>query len=639
MFWGFLGKARRNMAFLKGVWRFLVAIKDGLALLFLLLFFGFLYALLGAGPNPGAVRDGALLINLDGTISEQPAAIDPVAALLSQRTPMREYRQRDIARALELAVKDDRIKVVVLDLDRFMGGGQASLAVLGDRIDAVRKAGKPVYAFATGYSDDGYQLAAHASEIWLDPLGGVLPVGPGGSRTYYKGLFDQLGIKAHIYRVGTFKSAVEPYMRADQSPEAESAMRALYGEVWEQWRSEVAKARPKAKLDALLADAPLAVEAAKGDLAQLALSNGLVDKLGDRIAFGKYVAAKVGEGRDDMPGSFAEIRPEALLAAHSASRDGSPIGVVTVAGEIVDGEGGPGIAAGDSVSQLIYKALEDDDLKALVIRVDSPGGSVTASEKIRLAIAEAKRRKLPVIVSMANLAASGGYWISTPADAIFAEPETITGSIGIFGVIPSGREALAKWGITTDGVRTTPLSGEPDLLGGISPEFDRIAQTVVEKGYRDFLARVAQSRGKTIEQVDAVGQGRVWAGGTARQLGLVDRLGGLDDALAEAARRAKLGKGDWHARHIDPQSDLASTLLGGLLPEPAQARLPADLFARAAWEQQLAFDRVAADLRMLMTAKGAQVRCLECGALAGVPVDAAITSPRSWLDILLSKLG
>lgn len=626
------------MAFMKGVWRFLVGIKDGLALLFLLVFFGMLYALLSAGPNPGSVRDGALLIELDGFVSEQPAAIDPVAALMSQRAPMREYRQRDISRALELAVKDHRIKAVVLDLDRFMGGGQTSLAALGERVDAVRKAGKPVYAFATAYSDDGYQLAAHASEIWVDPLGGVLPTGPGGSRTYYKGLFDKLGVKAHIYRVGTFKSAVEPYMRADQSPEAEQAMKALYDEVWEQWRNDVAKARPKAKLDALLADAPAAVEAAKGDLAQLSLANGLVDKLGDRIAFGKYVAAKVGEGREEKNGSFAETRPTALLAAHSPSRDGSPIGVITVAGEIIDGKGGPGVAAGDSVSELIYDALKNDELKALVVRVDSPGGSVTASEKIRLALAEAKKRRIPVVVSMANLAASGGYWISMPADTIFAEPSTITGSIGIFGVLPSGKEALAKWGVTTDGVRTTPLSGQPDVLGGISPEFDRLAQATIEKGYRDFLTRVAISRKKTVEQVDTIGQGRVWAGGTARQLGLVDRLGGLDDALAEAARLAKLEQGDWHPLYIEPMLDFASTLLGGLMPEPAQMQMPTDLFGRAAFEQQLVFDRIAADLRLLSSVKGAQVRCLECGVVAGVPIVGGEASAGNWFDILLSRL-
>jgi protease-4 len=626
------------MAFLKGVWRFVVALKDGLALLFLILFFGLLYAFLSAGPNPGSVRDGALLIALDGFVSEQPALIDPVAAVLSQRAPTREFRARDIARSLELAVTDDRIKAVVLDLDRFMGGGQASLAAIGAQIEAVKKAGKPVYAFATGYSDDGYQLAAHASEIWLDPLGGVLPTGPGGTRTYYKGLFDQLGIKAHIYRVGTFKSAVEPYLRADQSPEAETATKAIYDEVWTEWRSDVAKARPKARLDALLSDAPTAVEGAKGDLAQLALANGLVDRLGDRIAFGKHVAAKVGDGIDGEIGSFAKTKPDSLLAAHSPASDGAPIAVVTVAGEIVDGKGGPGIAAGDSVAELIYKAVKAEEIKALVIRVDSPGGSVTASEQIRLAVAEAKTRKLPVVVSMANVAASGGYWIATPADAIFAEPETITGSIGIFGVLPSGREALAKWGVTTDGVRTTALSGEPDVLGGISPEFDRLAQATVEKGYRDFLSRVATSRKKTVEQIDAIGQGRVWAGGTARQLGLVDRLGGLDEALAEAARLAKLGKGEWHAVYVDPQPDFASTLLGGLMPEPAQAQFPTDLFGRAAFEQQLVFDRMEADLRMLVGARGAQVRCLECAGVAGVPVISTPSRSDTTLGGLLQFL-
>lgn len=626
------------MAFLNGTWRILMGIKNGLALLFLLIFFGALYMFLSSGPNPGAVRDGALYLQLDGVVSEQPAAIDPVDALISQRVPVREHRQRDIIRALDLAVTDDRIKAVVLDLDRFMGGGQTSLAAIGDRLDKVKKAGKPVYSFATGYSDDGYQLAAHASEIWLDPLGGVLPTGPGGSRIYYKGLLDQQGVKAHVYRVGTYKSAVEPYMRADQSPEAEEATKALYDEIWGQWRADVAKARPKAQLDGLLADAAGATEGAKGDLAQLAMTNGLIDKLGDRIAFGKYIAAKVGEDREETIGGFAATKPDALLAAHSPESGGAPIGVITVAGEIVDGKAGPGTAAGDTIAELIYKALEDDEIKALVLRVDSPGGSVTASEKIRLALEAVKAKKLPVVVSMANLAASGGYWVSTPAATIFAEPSTITGSIGIFGVLPSGREALANWGVTTDGVKTSPLSGEPNVLGGVSPEFDRVAQSVIEKGYRDFLSRVATSRKKTVEQVDAIGQGRVWAGGTARQNGLVDRMGGLDDALAEAARLAKLDKGAWHARYIDPQTDFAGGLLGLLLPQPAQSQTPTDLFARTAWEQQMVFAQVAADLRLLTSAKGAQVRCLECAAVAGVPVRHDVEGDHNgWTSRLLKQ--
>jgi protease IV len=594
--------------FMKSAWRILVGIKDGLALLLLLLFFGLLYALLSSGPNPGGVRDGALLLKLDGVIAEQPVAINPLNALL--------------VRSLDLAVSDGRVKAVVLDLSRFMGGGQTSLAAIGERLDAVKKAGKPVYAFAQSYADDGYQLAAHASEIWLDPLGGVLPTGPGGSRIYYKGLLDRLGVQAHIYRVGTYKSAVEPYMRADMSPESKEATKAVYDEIWGQWRTDVAKARPKAKLDALIASPAATVEAANGNLAQVALANGLVDKLGDNIAFGKYLAAKLGADRGETIGGFAASTPDALLASNSPDRSGDPIGVITIAGTIVDGKAGPGTAAGDTVAELIYDALEDDDLKALVVRVDSPGGSVTASERIRLALMAAKERKLPVVVSMANLAASGGYWVSTPADTIFAEPSTITGSIGIFGIVPSAEAALGKWGVTTDGVRISPLAGEPDVLGGISPDFDRLAQSVIEKGYRDFLGRVAISRKKTPEQVDAIAQGRIWAGGTARQLGLVDRMGGIDDALAEAARLAKLDKGDWHARYIDPQPDLASGLLGTFVSVESETP-PMDLFARTAWEQQMVLVHMASDLQLLSGAKGAQVLCLECGGVVDAPVQVA----------------
>jgi protease IV len=621
------------MTFMAGAWRVLVGLKDALALLFLILFFALLYALLSAGPNPGAVRDGALLLKLDGYISEQPAAVDPIAALTATQAPIAEIRQRDIIRALDLAVKDSRVKAVVLDMDRFMGGGQVSLAAIGNRLDRVKKAGKPVYSFATAYSDDSYQLAAHATQIWMDPLGGTLITGPGGSRPYYKDLLDKVGVTAHVYRVGTYKSAVEPYILSAQSPASKEAIKAVYDEVWGQWRTGVAKARPQAQLDAMLTDPAGSIEGVKGDLAQLAINNKLVDKLGDKIAFGRFIAGKYGKGPEETTGGFAAIPMGALLASHGPDNDGEAIGVVTVAGTIVDGKSGPGSAAGDTVSKLIYDALDKKDLKALVVRVDSPGGSVLASEKIRLAIAAAKAKKLPVVVSMANLAASGGYWVSMPADMIFAEPETITGSIGIFGVVPSAEKALAKIGVNADGVKTTPLSGEPDVLGGFSPDFDRFAQSAIEKGYRDFLSRVAASRKKTTEQVDAVAQGRVWAGGTARQIGLVDRFGGIDDALAEAAKRA--GLKDWHPEYIEPKPDFASLLLGDLVPTDKQSAAPMDLFALVAFQQQAQWNRINADIAMLSGVSGAQVRCLECGVVGGVPASASPSGGGDWLTALL----
>ena len=624
------------MQFVRVSWKILVGLKDLLVLLFMLLFFAAIFAVLNSSPNPAMVRDGALLLKLDGVVSEQPSEIDTLTTLTSSAAFVGEMRQRDIVRALKLAETDDRVKAVVVDMDRFMGGGQASLAAIGSSLDGVKKAGKPVYAFATAYTDDSYQLAAHATQIWMDPLGGAMLTGPGGSQPYFKGLLDRLGVKANIYRVGTYKSAVEPFMRSDQSEASKAAIKGVYDEIWGQWKAAVAKARPQAQLEQMLTDPAGAVEGAQGDLAQLALSSKLVDTLGDRVAFGKFVASKVGADDKKTTGGFANTPMDAFLAHYGPASAGKQIGVITIAGTIVDGEGGPGSAAGDTVSGLIYDALDNKDLKALVVRVDSPGGSVMASEKIRLAIEAAKAKKIPVIVSMANLAASGGYWISLPADVIFADPSTITGSIGIFGVIPSAEVGLAKIGVNADGVKTTPLSGEPDVLNGFSPEFDRVAQSAIENGYRQFLNRVAAARKKTPAQVDAIAQGRVWAGGTARRLGLVDRTGGMNDAFAEAAKRAGLKSDGWHAEYIEPPVSFTETLLQGLMPKRAQATAPMDIFAHAAWQQNLFAQRVARDLNMLTGVKGVQAACLECGDFASPtpsPTD------KSWLAILIKALS
>jgi protease-4 len=624
------------MQFVRVSWKILVGLKDLLVLLFMLLFFAAIFAVLNSSPNPAMVRDGALLLKLDGVVSEQPAEIDTLTTLTSSAASVGEMRQRDIVRALKLAETDDRVKAVVVDMDRFMGGGQASLAAIGSSLDGVKKAGKPVYAFATAYTDDSYQLAAHATQIWMDPLGGAMLTGPGGSQPYFKGLLDRLGVKANIYRVGTYKSAVEPFMRSDQSEASKAAIKGVYDEIWGQWKAAVAKARPQAQLEQMLTDPAGAVEGAQGNLAQLALSSKLVDTLGDRVAFGKFLASKVGADDKKTTGGFANTPMDAFLAHYGPASAGKQIGVITIAGTIVDGEGGPGSAAGDTVSGLIYDALDNKDLKALVVRVDSPGGSVMASEKIRLAIEAAKAKKIPVIVSMANLAASGGYWISLPADVIFADPSTITGSIGIFGVIPSAEVGLAKIGVNADGVKTTPLSGEPDVLNGFSPEFDRVAQSAIENGYRQFLNRVAAARQKTPAQVDAIAQGRVWAGGTARRLGLIDRTGGMNDAFAEAAKRAGLKSDGWHAEYIEPPVSFTETLLQGLMPKRAQATAPMDIFAHAAWQQNLFAQRVARDLNMLTGVKGVQAACLECGDFAS---PAPSPTDKSWLAILIKALS
>lgn len=615
-------KPKSTTSFPRKVWNLLVAIKDGLALIFLLLFFVTLFGLLAGRPNAGLpVSEGALVIELDGIVSEQPAEIDPFAAL-SGGNNLKEVRVRDVVHALESAADDKRVTSVVLDLDRFLGGGQVSLAEIGDAIDKVRAKKKPVLAFATAYTTDSYQLASHASEVWADPIGGVAIAGPGGSRLYYKGLMDRLGITANIYRVGTFKSAVEPYLRADQSPEAEAANLAYAGALWEQWLADVKKARPKAKIDPFIADTGAAVRAAGNDLSKASLDAGLIDKLGSRMAFATRVAEISGTYDDSQPWNYNAIPLENWVAANPPKQPGSAIAVVPVVGEIVDGEAPNGVAGGETVAQHILDAAADDSIKAIVLRVDSPGGSVLASEQIRQALLAAKAKKLPVVVSMANVAASGGYWISTPADRIFAEPDTITGSIGVFGILPSFEQTLAKVGVTTDGIATTPLSGQPDILGGVNAEFNALAQASVEDIYARFTGLVAKSRKQPLAKVEEIAEGRVWAGGTARQIGLVDQFGGLPDAIAAAAKLAKVD-GEVHAKYFENEPSEFSKMLakwtGAEQPEETAA-LPRGWFGIAAMNRQLVERRLIQDLTLLTEAGSVQASCLDCRAyLPAVP--------------------
>ncbi len=614
-------KPRGGTSFPRKVWNLLVAIKDGLALIFLLLFFVALFALLAGRPNASLpVSEGALVVDFDGIVTEQPSDVDPLATL-SGGSQLKELRTRDIVHALETAATDKRITAVVLDLDRFLGGGQVSLAEIGAAVDKVRAAKKPVLAFATAYTTDSYQVAAHAGEIWSDPVGGVAVAGPGGSRLYYKGLMDKLGITAHIYRVGTFKSAVEPYLRSDQSPEAKEADRAYAGALWESWLTEVRKARPKAKIDAFVADTAGAVKAAGNDLSKAGVDAGLIDKVGSRMAFSARVAGISGTYDDNRPWDYNAIPLENWVAANPPEEKGAAIAVVPVVGEIVDGETGGGSAGGDTIAAHILDAVADSGTKAIVLRVDSPGGSVLASEHIRQALLQAKAKKLPVVVSMANVAASGGYWVSTPADRIFAEPETITGSIGVFGIIPSFDQALAKIGVNADGITTTPLSGQPDVFGGVNDEFNALAQASVEDIYARFTGLVAKSRKQPVEKIREIAEGRVWAGGTARQIGLVDQFGGLPNALAAAAKMAKID-GAYHAKYYEEEPSEFSKMLAGLTgaEQDQQAMAPRGWFGIAAMNRQLTERRLMQDMTMLTQAGSVQASCLDCRAyLPAVP--------------------
>jgi protease-4 len=623
-----------SMRFMGKVWRLLVGVKDGLVLILMLLFFGLLYAALSADPYPGSADEGALLLDLGGTIVEQPAEVDPIEALAGSSSLVREYRLRDVVHALETAATDGRVKAVALDLDVFTGGGQAALTQVGEAIDTVRRANKPVIAYATGYGDETYQLAAHASEIWVNPLGGVLIAGPGGTGLYFKGLLDKLGVTANVYRAGAYKAAVEPFTRTDMSPESREANQALAGALWETWLDDVRRARPKAQLAAYVGAPGQRIAAAGGDMARAALAAGLVDKLGDRAAFGKRLAEIVGTEEESVPGSFNAIHYDEWINSNPASTTGGRIGVITVAGEIIDGPAGPGTAGAETIVENLETGLRDHDLSALVVRVDSPGGSTFASERIRQAVLDAKATGLPVVISMGSVAASGGYWIATAGDQILAEPSTITGSIGVFGILPSFEGTLQKLGVGADGVKTTPLSGEPDLYRGPSPEADQLIQSSVLSTYRHFLRLVSAARKLPVERVDAIAQGRVWDGGTARQLGLVDRFGSLDDAIAEAAKRAKLDAGDAEAVYLEPAPGLLESFLSSAAGgAEATSRDP---FGAVALRPQLLLQRALSDAQAILDGPSIQARCLQCPPSTRPLGRAERKSLAGWLAGLLA---
>jgi len=622
------------MRFVAAIWKLLVGIKDAMVLILMLMFFGLIYSVLSSRPAP--IEDGVLALDLDGVIVEQPREIDPLAALAAGRAT-REHRLSEIIAVLREARDDDRVKAVALDLDRFLGGGQTTLASVGDALDEVRKSGKIVAVYATGYSNDAYQLAAHGSEIWVPELGAVAVAGPGGSNLYYKGLLDKLGVTANTYRVGQFKSAIEPYIRNDMSPEARENAQALGDALLETWKDDVRRARPQAGpgIERFLGDPVAAAAASGGSMSKAALALKLVDRVGERGDFHARLA-ELGGKDEDSAGGYKKI----ALRAYERSLDKNvgPIGVVTIAGEIVDGRGGPGSAAAETVAKAIEDGLELGTLKALVVRIDSPGGSALAAERMRHAILAAKKKGLPVVASMGDVAASGGYWVATPADYIMAEPSTITGSIGVFGVLPSFQGTLQKLGIGADGIRTTPLSGEPDLLNGPSPAASALIQASVEQIYAKFLTITAASRKKPIDEINRIAQGRVWDGGTARQLGLVDGFGDMDEAIAKAAELAKLGKDERGLTYLEKKPDAWAGFLAGLANDEDESdAAPADALAALGPAPQALVLRVLADVERILAGPTMQLRCLECGAYETAPPPTKADS--RWRSILLGWLG
>lgn len=624
------------MNFIRGAWRFLVGVKDFAVLVLLALFFLGLWAALHTR-SAARVPDGAaLVLDLDGPVVDQASERSPLASIGGSAGGGSQIEVRDVVRAIDTARADQRIKLIVLQLDTFIGAGQANLQAIGASLKAFEKAGKPVYAYATAYTDASYYLAAHANHAWLDPMGGVLLTGPGGTNLYFKKALDKLDVDINVFRVGKYKSFVEPFTRTEASPEAKAAEQALVDGVWQSYRDDVHAVRPGVDLTADFADLPARIAAAHGDLAREALDAHLVDQVGTRVAFGRTIAGIVGQGDDKQPGAFNGITLDKYATATKAGGSGPAVGIVYVSGDIVDGDAGAGTAGGDTIAKLVAKALTNDDIKAIVVRIDSPGGSVTASERIREALTEAHAKGLPVIASMGPVAASGGYWVSTAASEVFAAPSTITGSIGIFAVIPTFNRALDRLGISTDTTKSTPYTGDPDILRGLTPDSRLVLQASIDDGYRRFIGLVAAARHMPLARVDEIAQGRVWTGTDGVRLGLVDHIGGLDAAVAAAAKAAKLGD---HPRTIDIEKTpslliqlIAQSLgLGSNGDDTGSARAARDPFAKIAAAGR---DRVMAQIGEATAVAGGatiQAHCLACSALTP-PRPADVARSTAWLN-------
>ena len=594
--------------------RFFVGLWDAMnftrRLVLNLLFFAVLLlflAILGAGPRTKPLQDRTtLVIEPEGALVEQYSS-DPLTRALSKALGERggEVQLRDLVRALDAARRDKRVERVVLRLDKLQGGGMASLREVADAIARVRASGKQVVAFSEMMDQKQYLLAAQANEVYLDPMGGMLLEGLGRYRTFYReGLQDKLGVDVHLFKVGEYKSAAEPYVLDAASPEAKEADLYWMNDVWQRYLADVAKARKldAAKIARSIEDMPAGIAAANGDLAKFALQGRMVDGLKTREEVDDLLVER-GVADEDSDGGFRQTSLDeylTILDSGLQAVDPRPqVAVVVAEGEISGGEQPPGNIGGESTSLLLREARDDENVKAVVLRVDSPGGEVFASEQIRREIVELKKAGKPVTVSMGDLAASGGYWISMDADRIYADASTITGSIGIFGLIPTIPRALEKIGVRSDGVGTTRFAGAFDITRPLQPEVGQVIQSVIDKGYRDFTGRVATARRKPVEQVDEVARGRVWTGAQAKERGLVDELGGLQQAVAFAATKAKLGKqGDYQVRYLEKAATPFERFFTGLIASRmGAATLQHSDVARSLLAK--ASPQAAADLRFL----------------------------------------
>jgi protease-4 len=548
-----------------GFGRFLRGLGRGLNITRLIIinaiFFGilaiFVVVLMVSGRANKVEDKTVLVLAPEGALVEQYSA-DALSRTISRMSGdgVKQVQVRDLVRAIDAAAKDSRISQIVLRTDKLQAGGFAALREVGSALDRFRAAGKPVLAWGVSLDQGQYYLAAHADKLYVDPQGGVMATGLANYRLFYKDLLDKLGVEVHLFRVGQFKSAAEPFILDHASPESKEADAYWLGGLWTSWIEEVATLRhiAPAELRADVDNLAERVRDANGSLADLAVQEKLVDGIANEQQFVAMLRENgVPAGKKDQ--GFRQVELDGYLADRGLSttdmlQTGQGVTVVVAEGEITSGKQAQGSIGGESTAALIRAVRFDRRTRALVLRVNSPGGEVYAAEQIRREVAATRAAGIPVIVSMGDVAASGGYWISMNANRIYAEPNTITGSIGIFGMFYTVPDTLAKIGVKSDGVATSPLAGAFDITRPLDPKVSILIQSIIDKGYRDFVGNVAKARGKDFASINAIAQGRVWTGQQALDRGLVDRIGSLDDAIRDAAAEAKLGK-DFNVRYAE----------------------------------------------------------------------------------------
>ncbi|ESJ60016.1 protease 4 [Salmonella enterica subsp. enterica serovar Manhattan str. CFSAN001078] len=574
--------------FFKWTWRVLNFVREmvlNLFFIFLVLVGVGIWMQIGNGSNSEQTARGALLLDISGVIVDKPSTNHRLGALGRQlfgasSDRLQENSLFDIVNAIRQAKDDRNITGIVLDLKNFTGADQPSMRYIGKALREFRDSGKPVFAVGENYSQGQYYLASFANKIWLSPQGQVDLHGFATNGLYYKTLLDKLKVSTHVFRVGTYKSAVEPFIRDDMSPAAREADSRWIGELWQNYLHTVSANR-QISPQQLFPGAQAIIDgltSVGGDTAKYALDHKLVDALASSADVEKALTKQFGWSKTENNYRAISYYDYSLK---TPADTGGTIAVIFANGAIMDGEETPGNVGGDTTASQIRDARLDPKVKAIVLRVNSPGGSVNASEVIRAELAAARAAGKPVVVSMGGMAASGGYWISTPANYIVASPSTLTGSIGIFGVINTVENSLSSIGVHSDGVSTSPLA-DISMTKALSPEVQQMMQLSIEYGYKRFITLVADARKRTPEQIDKIAQGHVWTGEDAKANGLVDSLGDFDDAVAKAAELAKLKQ--WHLDYyqdeptvLDMVMDSMTGSVRAMLPEAIQAMLQAML--------------------------------------------------------------